>query len=205
MSRGLHAGLNAQSGIDDVNEQEQQQGDDAVGKDLEALAGHLSVLMHVGMHAVVVVGHRAQLVLNAGAGLADWGLLGGLRPRGLGFGRLLSLDYGLGDGLGLWLRFNNRLGGRLVEWSAQVGTAIGAETDAFGQFLAAAVTEFGRFAGVALDGGIVAIGGIRVITHDKGTAFILAYGKALWTHDLTIVYHQLLLGYGHPLSTLRAL
>ena len=43
--------------------------------------------------------------------------------------------------------------------------------------------------------GGVPIGRVGVITYHKAMAIITAHGKALGTHDLTVVYHKLLLGY----------
>ena len=116
--------------------------------------------------------------------------------------RLRYLDgFWLGHGLGFWL------GSRLhhVKRSLEVGAAIGAETDATGQLLATTVTELGIILLDRTGIGGVAVRGIRVIAHDEHAVLIGAHGKALRTHDLAVVYHQLLLRYSHPFTALWAL
>ena len=198
---GLHAGLDAQPGKDDVNEQEDQQGNDGIGHDLESRARHGAVLMGVRMSDTVVLGNRAQFVLDAGLGLTGGGRFGSLLAL---CRRLLAF---LTDRLGVkWChRFGLRLGSHSPEWRTQVSTTIGAETDALGQFLATTVAELGRVALFALDSGVVAVRGVRVIAHDKGAALILADGETLRAHDLTVVNDQFLLRNRHPFSTLWAL
>ena len=43
--------------------------------------------------------------------------------------------------------------------------------------------------------GGVPIGRVGIITNRKAMPVITAHSKALGTHDLTVVYHKLLLGY----------
>lgn len=136
-----------------------------------------------GMHAIVVARHGAQLVLDL---VVFSGGLGGL---GLFFL----------DGLGLWLRFGLLgfglfgLGLGFLKGCAQVGATIGAEADAAGQMLAAVVAKSGTLVVDGVDAGVVAIGGVGVVTNDKLAALVLAHGQTLRTHDLAVVYHHLFL------------
>ena len=188
---------------DDEHEQQEQQEDGNVGKNLESTARQGTMLLQFGMHAAVVAWHVAQRVLHAWRGLDV--LLYRLR---LFFGSFLV--FLVDDGLRLagLLRCGSdfRLSLWLLKGDAEVSTAVGAETDALGQLLTAAVAEFGGGFGLAvIDDGVMPEGGIRVIANNKPAVFILAYGKALRAHDLAVVNQQLLLGYGHPFSALWAL
>ena len=83
----------------------------------------------------------------------------------------------------------------LRERGAQVGPAIGTKLDAAGQFLAAAVAEFGTFLLAAGDVNArrVTVGGVAVVLHDESAVNVTAHGQALGAHDLTVVNHKLLL------------
>ena len=91
----------------------------------------------------------------------------------------------LNDGLGL-LRF---------ERGFQVCTAVGAETDTARKLLAATVAKPGNIMIDGFHAGSVPIGCVGIIAHRKAVAIITAHGKTLGTHDLTVMYHKLLLGY----------
>ena len=108
----------------------------------------------------------------------------------------------------------NRLGFRFLDYGRrllriergfEIGTAIGAETDAAGQLLSATVAKLGFVLGRGTRVGSMAVRGIGVVTDNERAVLVTAHGKALWTHDLAVMYHQLLLGYGHPFTTLWAL
>ena len=124
---------------------------------------------------------------------------------------LLRNDFGLGllDRLGCDDLCSSGLGLRLglypVEGGFQVGSAIGAEADAAGQFLATTVAKLGIILLDSTGIGRVAIGGIRVVAYNERSVLVGAHGKALWTHDLAVVYHKFLFGYRHPFTALWAL
>ena len=156
------------------------------------------MLLQAGMHRVVAVGHCAQLVLDLGWRVTALGRLFGffLHDR-------LYLADGLRLGCGLWNGL--RVGLRLIKGGLQVGTAVGAKMDAAGQLLAATVAEAGSFLVGHAGVGRVTVRRIGVVTNYELAVFIGAYRKALRTHDLTIVYHQFLLGHRHPFTALWTL
>ena len=199
----LYWRLKGVAGNDDDDKEDEQEGDDGIGKNLECQSRHGAVLMQPRMHAGVVPRDGAQLLLDMIAGFLS------------GIGGLLSIDGGLRlhfSGLLYGLRLNlmgGLLGSRclfLVEWGCQVCPAIGAKTDARRQLLAAAVAIIGT---VVLGGGVhsggVAVRRIRVVTRLELAVLIEAHGKALGAHDLTVVHHQFLKGYCHPFTALRTL
>ncbi len=141
--------------------------------------------MGMRMCNTVVLSDGAQLILNTRFRLAGCNRLG--NRLFLGNDLAMHLPNGLGLTHGRWLRNLGGLVGRGLKGGTQVSTAIGAETDAFRQFLAAAVTKPCRLALVALDGGSVSIGGIGVITHHKSASLILAHGKALRAYNLAVM------------------
>ena len=199
-----HGRLDVGTRNDDEHEQHNQQEDDCVGKNLEPPARHGAMLMHLGVHATVLTRNVAQLVLHLGNGRAG---LDGLWLCLCGFYgfftddrlRLTGLFRRRSDGL-----FDN--GCFPLKGRTEVGSAVWAETDAFGQLLAAVVAETGSSLRLAVvNGGIGPEGGVRVVSDNEPAIFILAHGKALRAHDLTVVNQQLLLGYGHPFSALWAL
>lgn len=189
-------GLDVDAGDDDPHEQGQQCHDDGVGHDFEGCAGHRAVLMQVRLRRFVAMSHRAQLVLHAGR------LLSG----GCGRLGLIFLDYRLQQLLDdRWLLLDNGLGLHRFEGGLQVSTAIGAETDAARQLLAATVTKPGNIVSGGFCTGSVPIRRVGVVAHHKAVAVIKAHGKALGTHDLTVVYHKFLLGHRHDFTTLWTL
>lgn len=190
----LYWRLKGVAGNDDDDKEDEQEGDDGIGKNLECQSRHGAVLMQPRMHAGVVPRDGAQLLLDMIAGFLS------------GIGGLLSIDGGLRlhfSGLLYGLRLNlmgGLLGSRclfLVEWGCQVCPAIGAKTDARRQLLATAVTIIGTVMlgvvlGAVIHCGDVAIRGIGVVTRHELAVLVEAHGKTLGAHDLTVVRHQFL-------------
>ena len=60
----LDVGLDIVPSYDDAHKQDQQNGDNGIGYKLEYLGRHGAILMQVGPHGIVTMGHSAQLVLD---------------------------------------------------------------------------------------------------------------------------------------------
>ena len=188
--RALHGWLDAVASDDDADQDYQQDGDGHKGDHFEHFAGPGAVLVDVWMHGVVAAVHGAQFVLdNRGLLhrllLAWFGLLSGLFF--LLYGVFFLLD---GGGLRL-LGFRFGLFG--MEGGLQVGTAVGAKADAAGQLLAAAVAELGFLGAYGARVGGMAVWRVGIVANHQCAALVAAHGKALRTHDLAVMYHQLLL------------
>ena len=186
---GLELGVDVDAGNDDADEENQQQGNDRIGYQLERLAWDGAVLMQSGAHAataVVAVCDGAQFVFD----VITRPLPGG-DGLGLGFFLFGFLFFDVGFCFfGLRLHVIDRF--CRMERCVQIHTAVGAETYACRQLFATTVAKLG----IVLSGfhiGGVAVWGIGVIAHDEPVAIVTAHRQALWAHHLTVVYHKFLL------------